>query len=108
MTERRDSRRGLLEVPALGETIETFCAPRTRIVASSTPPIGMASDTDDAAWAGAAAEAENVVPDGYTPTVTESERAAPDPALRARTTRTRRTSRSTTPSIGRQVEGGDP
>ncbi len=48
----------------VGASIETFCAPRTRIVASSTPPIGIASETEDAAWAGAPPEAVKVVPDG--------------------------------------------
>ena len=47
-----------------GDSIETCCAPRTSSVASSTPPIGSASETEDAGWAGAPPEAENVVPDG--------------------------------------------
>jgi hypothetical protein len=42
----------------------TFCAPLTRIVESSTPPMGMASDTDVPARLGAGPEAANVVPDG--------------------------------------------
>src|SRR5207244_2362520 len=55
----RDRRRS-----PVGETIETCWAPRTSTVASSTPPIGIATDIDDVAWAGAPPEAENVVPDG--------------------------------------------
>jgi hypothetical protein len=46
------------------DEIATLCAPRTRIVASSTPPTGMARETPPAACAGAAEEAPNVVPDG--------------------------------------------
>jgi hypothetical protein len=33
----------------VGDAIATFCAPLTRIVESSTPPMGMASETDVAA-----------------------------------------------------------
>ncbi len=76
-----------------GEAIEddgiaTRCAPRTRSVASSMPPIGMASETDEAAPAGAAEAAPKLVPDGYTPTPACVVRAAPDPALSASTTGT--------------------
>jgi hypothetical protein len=41
-----------------------FCAPLTRIVASSTPPIGIDRNTADAGRDGAAPDAANVVPDG--------------------------------------------
>jgi hypothetical protein len=46
------------------EVIATFCAPRTRTVASSTPPIGIASETADAAPRGAGPVALKVVPEG--------------------------------------------
>ena len=85
--------------------IATRCAPRTRIVASSTPPIGMFRNADEVAWAGAADEASKVVPDAYTPTVAGVVRAPPDAALSALTpmiTITARTSR-TTPCIGSRL-----
>lgn len=43
---------------------ETFCAPRERITASSTAPIGIASETDAAAWRGAEPLAVKLVPAG--------------------------------------------
>ena len=45
------------------ESIATCCALRTRIVASSAPPMGMASDTEDPGFAGAPL-VEKLVPEG--------------------------------------------